>query len=287
MITEEQLLKRTKPASDHENYKQKRTERMISDSLSSYRKLEELKYDVYAKGSYANNTNVRLESDVDIAVEMQTVFSYSQNYAEKKQPKKYEGLWTPDKLRGDVTAALIKKFGDEIDTEGSTAIKIHSGSGDNRVDADVVPCFTYKDYRKSEVIKGVKIFKKGRTSIITYPKQQLENGIKKNKDTNTFYKHSVRLLKNISNHMAEKKAGNGVPSYFIECLVYNVPNEILLTAQNWTERITSVLYYIVKEISDDWIEVNKLKKLFGSHQEWDKQKGEVFAKDSCYFLKDL
>ena len=46
----------------------------------------------------------------------------------------YLGDWTPDKLRSELAAALTKKFPGQVDTSGSTAIQINSGSA--RVDAD-------------------------------------------------------------------------------------------------------------------------------------------------------
>jgi hypothetical protein len=53
----------------------------------------------------------------------------------------------PTKLRNELVAALKAKVPGQLDTSGTTAIKIHSGSA--RVDADVVPCFDYRYYSNS------------------------------------------------------------------------------------------------------------------------------------------
>ena len=63
------LLSWTKPASDNEEGKRDRTQREIKAAIDAHPRLGHESVHVYAKGSYANNTNVRLDSDVDIDVE--------------------------------------------------------------------------------------------------------------------------------------------------------------------------------------------------------------------------
>jgi hypothetical protein len=57
------------PPSDTEDAKRDRTEREIQDALRASDQLTSATMSVYAKGSYKNNTNVRLDYDVDIAAE--------------------------------------------------------------------------------------------------------------------------------------------------------------------------------------------------------------------------
>ncbi len=68
-ISEEQLSKWTAPAFDNEDARRGYTEELIREAIAADEFLASLSIDVYAKGSYKNNTNVRLDSDVDIAVE--------------------------------------------------------------------------------------------------------------------------------------------------------------------------------------------------------------------------
>src|SRR6476646_11651670 len=68
-ISEEQLSKWTQPAFGNEDARRENTEKVIGDAIRGNDFLAKLSIDVYAKGSYANNTNVRRDSDVDIAVE--------------------------------------------------------------------------------------------------------------------------------------------------------------------------------------------------------------------------
>lgn len=69
MKLEDQLSRWTEPSSDTEQDKQERTERMIREAIDAHTPFKDCSLKVYAKGSYANNTNVRADSDVDIAVE--------------------------------------------------------------------------------------------------------------------------------------------------------------------------------------------------------------------------
>ena len=69
MSLEDRLSGWTGPSSDTEQEKQERTERMIREAVKEHPAFDDCKLTVYAKGSYANNTNVRTDSDVDIAVQ--------------------------------------------------------------------------------------------------------------------------------------------------------------------------------------------------------------------------
>ena len=62
MSLEDQLGRWTKPSSDTEKDKQERTERMVRKAISDHPEFHDCNLTVYAKGSYPNNTNVRLAS---------------------------------------------------------------------------------------------------------------------------------------------------------------------------------------------------------------------------------
>ena len=201
MSLEDQLAGWTGPSSDTEKDKQNRTERMIRQAIDSHEPFNNCSLKVFAKGSYANNTNVRSDSDVDIAVECTEVQYWDESEKGVRTPgKKYEGIWTPSKLRTELIVALNAKFPNQVDTTGSTAIQINSSSA--RVDADVVPCFSYRYYMKFETRTGTKIFKTTGNSVVNYPDQQLENGKAKNNRTGYVYKKGARLLQRIENEMA-------------------------------------------------------------------------------------
>lgn len=243
MSLEEQLRGWTAPSSSSEQEKQERTERMIREAIDAHGPFRGCGLRIYAKGSYANNTNVRADSDVDVAVEV-TECQYWEEATPGAHPATgpCKGNWTPEKLRSELAAALKAKFAGQVDDSASTAIKIHSGSA--RVDADVVPCFSYAYYfSPSSIRHGTKIFKKDGGTIINYPAQQLENGNAKNLRTNYAYKKGARLLKRVENAMAEARSFRELPSYFVECLAYNCPDAAFL-ALSWTAVLRAMLVHI-------------------------------------------
>ncbi|WP_044412211.1 nucleotidyltransferase domain-containing protein [Thiomicrospira microaerophila] len=284
MSLEEKLIRWTAPSSTTEQDKQDRTERMIREAIDAHSAFDGCELRVYAKGSYANNTNVRSDSDVDIAVECTEVRYWEESEkGVKPSGSSYEGIWTPKKLREELVIAMRAKFPGQVVTAGSTAIQINSSSA--RVDADVVPCFSYRYYMKSGHRDGTKIFKKDGNSIVNYPTQQKSNGTEKNNRTNYAYKKGARLLKRIENEMSAEGYFRELPSYFIECLAYNCPDTIFARS-SWTDRLKGMLAHILDELQGEeplkeskrWLEVNECYFLFHSDQQWDRKDGREFAK---------
>lgn len=285
MITEEQLAGWTGPSSQTEQDKQNRTERMIREAISSHGAFNGFSFAIYAKGSYANNTNVKSDSDVDIVVECQEV-----EYWEEISPslgghpagRPYEGVWTPDYLREQVEAALRAKFPGSV-ASGTTAFQVTSSS--SRVDADVVPCFTFREYFPSgNYRQGTKLFKVGGGTIDNYPKLQLENGRAKNTRTNGYYKKTVRILKRLENVLVAAGLADEQPSYLLECLIYNCPDEYFMR-NTWRAVMRACLADVFNytngaeptEESERWLEANGVKFLFHHAQKWDRASVHKFA----------
>ena len=284
MAIEDTLSGWTGPSSDTEQDKQDRTERMVREAIDNHPAFADCRIRVYTKGSYPNNTNVRSDSDVDVAVQCQEVRYYDEEEpGTRTGTTPYTGLWTPTKLRTEVVAALEAKFPNHVDTTGTTAIRVHSSSA--RVDADVVPGFNYSYYFKSGGSRdGCKTFRKdGITNLVNYPDQHLANGRTKNNNTNTRFKKVVRILKRVENAMVTAEVHREVPSYFIECLVYNCPDGVL-NGSTWTTIVKNVLGHIWEglegnepdEAGSRWLEVNRCKYLFSGAQKWTRQDGRDF-----------
>lgn len=191
----------------------------IKIALEAHRWPNNMTYTVYLQGSYPNHTNIRGDSDVDIVVETNSLFYHD---VPDFQRVNY-GLTTPgtfswQDFRDEVQKALSNHYGSPIVTRGNKCIKV-SGSG-NRLNADVVPCAGYRTYSNSYTYaKGITFWTRSGIQVINYPKLHLANGSAKNQDCYERYKPNVRVLKN-----ARNRAQNDFPSYFLECLLYNVPN---------------------------------------------------------------
>lgn len=291
MSLEERLGGWTGPSSTTEQDKQERTERMIRKAVRDHAAFNGYDIKVYAKGSYANNTNVKADSDVDIAVQCREVFYWDKaTEGAKSSVSPYKGIWTPTKLRSELSAALEKQFPGQVDSSGSTAFRINSNSA--RVDADVVPCFNYRYYFSSgKYREGAKVFKKDGSSLINYPDQQLANGRAKNNRTKGYYKKAVRIMKRVENAMVLGGAHREVPSFFVECLVYNCPDSVFLEP-TWTKTVHGIITHVwthlegaePTEDSKRWREVNGCKYLFHSAQAWNRKDGRDFVKAAWNYL---
>ena len=230
---------------------------------------------------YSRN-RVRADSDVDVAVQCHEALYWDESSKGIHAPGgSYKGIWTPSKLRSELQAALEEKFPGQVDSKGSTAFRVHSSTA--RVDADVVPCFDYRYYGNGWSRDGAKVFKKDGGSFINYPQQQLDNGRAKNKRTDKRYKKAVRIMKRVENVMFAGDIHRAVPSFFVECLVYNVPDTTILLP-TWTEVTRGIITHVWSELKGDepesgrWLEVNECKYLFTASQDWTRADGRDFVK---------
>lgn len=114
LVERQAILRRwVMPSSDYEKDKQDRALRMVKSAIDAWPAFNGVSYHIYAKGSYANNTNVRLDSDVDIAVQNRECLYYEYNGCEQPSSEgtpTYDGDWTPPLWRAEILAALDAKF---------------------------------------------------------------------------------------------------------------------------------------------------------------------------------
>lgn len=163
--------------------------------------------EIFLQGSYANSTNVRDNSDIDIVV----IF---------KENIKYINFIGSNSVRDNVYSKINGKYNFQF-TKGSKTIK-YEGNADY-VPVDIIPCVEYNDGKHI----GIKIYDhKTKKDIISYPKQHIENGKLKSNDTDGNYKKAVRMFKNARNYAVYKEmfGKHTCPSYCLECLLHNVPD---------------------------------------------------------------
>jgi len=279
----------TLKSSASEQDRMERAERMVREAIYAHWPLlaDRRKFKIYAKGSYANQTNVRQDSDVDIVVENHDVYHleyFSNEMAQAATPDPsfvpYEGPWKSTNWRTEVETALKNFFGTgDVDTSGNVAITVKEVAG-SRPSADVVPAFDFVRYDSpdrapSSTHKGSKVFKKDGTGhIINYPEQQRVNGSAKDRATYGKYKEFARALKNGENALVKAGLMKEKPSYLMECLAYNVANGHLTRGSNrsdWFQDALAQLHNTLLAtafVYEDWLEPNELKYLFGSDQKW-------------------
>ncbi len=262
------------PSSDTEEEKYGNTERMIRAAIDSHDALSKRKIEVFTQGSYKNNTNVRQDSDVDICIRCNDVFFYdfpTDNSITKADVGFGDGDYEYSRFKNEVENALISKFGRSMVTRGNKAFDVHATS--YRVDADVVPTFEYRWYfrnflGKIDYHRGTELHPDNGGRIINWPEQHYSNGVEKNIATGRRFKHITRIIKRLRNEMVENNitAANHIPSYLIECLVWNTPNNEF-GYPKYTDDVRTVLAHtfngtLTFDKCKEWGEVNELKYLF-------------------------
>ena len=286
----------TSPLSQTEEQRVENTVRMIREAVTSYFKLSDCSMSIFAQGSYANNTNVRQNSDVDICImSTSTVFC---NYVEGKTDKDYG--YTPGTIsfydyKAYIIEALKNKFGAAAITIGNKCINIKANS--YHVNADVVPAFQYRDFKiinsinPQKYIEGIKYLSSTGEQVINYPKDHIENGKQKNIATNHEYKKLVRIMKHIRNEMVDKGIVNGdkITSFLIECLIWNLPNDIITNSNTWAGTVQKSIAYLWNKINDnqhkEWGEVSERLYLFHSNRKWTAEETKSFLSDMYNFLQ--
>jgi hypothetical protein len=272
-----------KQPSDNEDKKRDKTQQQIFDVLSDHAPLKDRPFRVYVKGSYANNTNVRLNFDVDIAVEYYGYF-YSDLALDLEGHDKSEvGVvsssdpYTRTQFKKDIEDALISKFGSKAITGGNIAYRVREDK--TTLPADVVPSWEYRrydgiDYRGNPVVYvGSRVYPEKGGYINNFPKIQVQKGTAKNLATSKRYKRMVRCLKKLQTLLiAEGLLDHELPSYLIECIVFNVPNS-KFNHETYVDDMRAVLAYLFNQTLvsgnwNDWKEAHGLKYLFRGERSW-------------------
>jgi len=191
--------------------------------------------DIRLQGSYGNDTNVWADSDVDIVLRHTGAFYHDLSDMPEEKQAAFKKAYGPDAQYGypnfkkDALAWIQELYEDDVDTSGKKAVKI-TGNG-NRRNADVVICQEFRRYHDFNGI-GRETFDEGMCLYVedqrieNFPKQHSDNCTAKHQATGNF-KHMVRIYKNMRNWMIENDLlEEGIaPSYFIEGMLSNVPNE--------------------------------------------------------------
>ncbi len=294
--TENELINMAAPISQSEDAKCKNAISMVRDAMKnlnytddgkdirtykegsySYaldlrQKNTDKKITLLVQGSYANKTNIPSESDVDVAVILESTFV--PKYRDGVTGKNYgfsEGTFSAEELKDEVLNALKIYFNNDGVERHDKSIKIIGNT--YRVNADVVPAYRHRDYtndfliNENNYVGGIEIRPDSGGRIINYPEQHIRNDIEKNNISKYNFKKCVRIIKNMRIDMISH--GYNVPlqlsSFGLESLLWNV-------RESAYTKYSSVLRYTFDEVIDflkndysnfpNYKEANGIKQLF-------------------------
>ncbi len=304
IFSEDQLRNFSKPLSNTEEARCRSAIKMVANALVSsgyidksinmgYDGLDKIekrikhkgkKYDLrlQLQGSYANNTNIKKNSDVDILIIQEDCFRAKYRPGVSREDYGFDSVDSKHKdLKNDIEKALRCYFKDRIERHNKS-IKIRENN--YIVNTDVVPSLQYRDYSndfdfdKKNYISGILIISDDGQEIINYPEVHKKNGIDKNNKTHRRYKKAVRIVKKIYESMEEIE---GISSYGIECLLYNVPDNIYNSNSNkYSVIIEDIINWLLdnNQLIDDFTEVNEMRRLCESERE---------KNTYIYFIKNI
>lgn len=247
----------------------------LRKALSSFREWgEDMTYDVFLQGSYKNDTNLRSDSDVDLVVRLKARLRPrvarlpSSKLAQDQAHVLAHNRWKS--FRSQVLKALKSAYGAKPVKSGRKSLKIAKGK--IPADADVVVTLQHED--------GIALFLEDEHRwVVSCPQRHHSKGLKKERATGDRYKRTVRMFKVARNHLVK----NGVlehglaPSYFVECLLSNVPNGLYKPSLG--KAYDGIVKYLAAADLSGFMSQNGEREMFGSSKElWSERRARRFIR---------
>jgi hypothetical protein len=246
------------------------------------------KFDVFLQGSYGNDTNIFTESDVDIVICCTEGFFYDLDALSEEQKVAFKNYFSgtlgynSDALKADVQAALVAAFGASVKPPNK-AFKIEANGA--RRNADVVAAFNHRRYTSfvgsddAQYVEGISFYTANNKRIDNFPKQHSQNLTIKHQATSGKFKPAVRIFKNMRSKLLDRGAieKGGAPSYYIEGLLYNVPDDVF--AGSYSDMILGILKWLSNTTDrTNFVCANRLFYLLRDNNPvcWTKADGEKF-----------
>ena len=231
------------------------------------------RYEIFLQGSYSNDTNVYKESDVDVVIMLTSLFTYNIDNLPEQQKSTFQQSYSNSiQNRNDfkkiVFDTLCTYYGRQNVVVGNKSIKITGSS--NRRNADVIVCNEFRDYKffisrdNSSYDEGIVFNSATENSIKNFPKLHSMFCTQKHQRTGAKFKPIVRIFKNIKNNLISnnKIRDNVAPSYYLEGLLYNVPDTAF--AGSYNQIIHNAVGYFRKADESSFTMPNEKDLLFGA-----------------------
>lgn len=276
-FTHDQLADFTEPVSDTEADKIDHAVKAVKDALNASDIVFSDKYRVFGQGSYANRTNIKRKSDVDINVCYTDAFYFKlpTGYTREDFDFNSPATYSFSQYKNDIEQMLKDFFGKENVKRKNKCLHVKSNT--YRVECDVVPTWTYKRYdSRYTMAQGVKLISDSGGEVINYPEQHIENGKTKNANTSKRFKSLARILKNLKHKMKDDGfyCNDNVSSFLLECLAYNLPDTYYHVGEtlDWNKILYDGICYWYNASKDEdirwksWTEVSGQLKLMCNHK---------------------
>lgn len=250
---------------------------------------------IYLQGCYACKTNTRFQSKLEVIVELSKTREYNYETMTRNDMKFRDNFFIDFDHYFDVhhfkniLASEIAKILNVKTKTGTTTIIIPA-FGNLQHSIDIFPCFKYKYFRPEGGSIRAKLVYDERLEehFLMFTNLHAVNGNLKDTMTQGNFKRMVRLMKNLVAISArEDNIIHFVRGYYIECLLYNVPNEMYLTKNG---NLLSIFLKIINWLNfanlDDFVCQNQIWSLWGNADGfWYQSAARQFINDVIEFYE--
>lgn len=252
-------------------------------------------YKIFLQGSYGNDTNIVKESDVDVVIRLDSIFTYDINPLPQPEKDAFkathpDAVYTHKNFREDVLKVLYERFGEDVEL-GTKAVMIKPLH--NRRKTDVLIAIKHKKYSRftavgnEECVTGISFHKLDGTRVVNYPTQHRDHLITKNQSTGEYFKHIVRIFKNARQKLIQQEVieAGVAPSYYIEGMLYNVPDEMFGTS--YEDSMINSINWLMKADRSKFECANKQYKLLNDNPDvtWNAKNCDMFLDGLVWLWK--
>lgn len=234
--------------------------------------------DIYLHGSYANKTNTYFASNMEIMVELKRTLRYNPADFPHAKYALYNNYFVetvfdfnPVDFKNLLFEELHKLTDGKVEMQ-SKWIKIVP-HGDIKHKIEITPSFLFNFVEaggtaKEKIFGGVLLFDdRVGAHIVSFPKLHASNGRGKNIATGGMFLKMVRLFKTINKIGIRESEFGKTRGYFVECLLFNVPNNVYI-ASTTEEAFYKVLNYLGHVDLVGFASQNLVWQLFGETAEF-------------------
>lgn len=288
MIPKSQLETWSNPGADDSAMKTQNRVRNVLASDDSVPVEKDKDFDVFLQGSYKNSTNIYADSDVDLVVKLNSTYRRDLSKLSATQKSKYrdsvsKASYDWEQFHEDVVETLEEYYSSWSVSVEDRALVLDSSS--LPLTADIVVSQQYRRYNSFRNVHD-QSYHEGMVfwdistdeKLVSYPKIHYRNGADKNESTNRRFRETVRIFKNARSYLVSRDAISEelAPSYFIECLLYNVPSNKY--DYDLKARYCSIVDWLVEANLSSFKCQNRIQDLFGSESiQWSNSDANKFV----------
>ncbi|MDR0462393.1 MAG: hypothetical protein LBG88_03655, partial [Christensenellaceae bacterium] len=249
---------------------------IIKKAIANIKNINPSDIDVYMHGSYANATNIFFPSRLEVCVQLK-VPQYDFT-ATKEYYISHELPYGPQDFRIDLFNALSEVVANspkQEQVEGPSCTLenkciIVPKHGPLKHAVEVLPglSFVLKDETNGGAFNGVLVYDdKVKSDIATFPKLHQANGQTKDTYTGGNFKRLVRTFKTLNTiykreNLEEFQKITPARGYFIECLLFNIPNNLYI-GKTLNDVFLKVINYLANASLENFVCQNLVWHLFG------------------------